>query len=996
MNKRIVNCRKRFSCRKKFRKIIESTKLHEHVDNRPFVKVKILDDEFTALLDSGASVSVLGKNCLEFIEKNNIKIRPFSSHVSTADGSRKNVLGHCKLPITFKNVTQDINFYMVPSLAQDVYLGVDFWSLFALAPNIIPQIASIDDVNVQKDGALFHELTPIQKLQLDNVILQFPSYEKSGLGCTNLLEHHIDTGDATPIKAKHYPLSPPRQKEVYEELDRLLKLGVIEESNSPWCSPVVNVRKPGKVRLCLDSRRVNAITKKDSYPLPHINGLLSRLKDTYFISGIDLKDAFFQIKLTESSKEKTAFAVPGRPLYQYRVMPFGLCNGPQTMSRLMDKVVPSRLRENVFIYLDDLLVCSPTFEHHLKLLGEVATCLRNANLTINVGKSKFCQKEIKYLGYRIGNGCLKVDPDKVIAIKDFPIPKSPRQVRRFVGMANWYRGFISNFADLSGPLTDCLQKTGKPFQLTPEAISSFEKLKEALSSAPVLAQPDFEKEFIIQCDASRVGVGGVLFQVTDSGEEKPIAFVSQKLNKAQRNYTVTELECLAAVVCVKRFRPYIEGLPFRIITDHCSLKWLMTQKDLSGRLARWSLKLQRYDFRMEHRKGSLNVVPDALSRFDVDEININHAFPEIELDSDEFNSSEYESLRNVIETDKTSFPDLCVSGKHICKRVKFRRGNDEEEDSLWRLWLPKSLTNKAIGNAHSSTCHGGYFKTLAKVRELYFWPKMAKDVRKFVHECGECKMIKPANKVLKPPMGEQFKTVRPFQRLYCDFLGPYPCSKQRNTQLLIVLDHFTKFIFLHPMRSATSINTIDFFQNQLFACFGVPQYVHTDNGKQFVSKEMQDFFELYGVTHIRTGLYSPQANASERVNREIVSKIRFLMKDEKDHTNWDKCIPTILTVLRSDYHTSIECSPYYALFGQNMCRHGSSYTLLSKLEMLQDDTLIHRSDRLSKIREKISNNLDIAHERSNKVYNLRSRIKTLRQVKSSIENTTLLAICRKV
>ena len=172
-----------------------------------------------------------------------------------------------------------------------------------------------------------------------------------------------------------------------------------------------------------------------------------------------MKDAFLQIKLSESSKEKTAFAIPGKPLYHYKFMPFGLCNGPQTMSRLMDKVIPSKMRENVFIYLDDLLVCSSDFQSHMKLLSEVASCLRKAKLTINVGKSKFCQKEIRYLGYIVGNGCLKVDPDKVKSINEFPLPKTPKQVRRFVGMANWYRSFINNFSALSSPLTDCLKKS---------------------------------------------------------------------------------------------------------------------------------------------------------------------------------------------------------------------------------------------------------------------------------------------------------------------------------------------------------------------------------------------------------------------------------------------------------------------------------------------------------------------------------------------------------
>lgn len=507
---KILKCRIRFKKRKEIRKLLESTIL-SGPDDRPFVKVDIFDKNIVGLLDSGANVSVLGKNCLEFIKDFNVPFRQMKSSVGTANGSRNSVIGYCQLPVTFRGVTKTIIFYLSPSLTQEAYFGVDFWKMFALAPDIIPPTPSITVNSISLDQSKFHSLTPEQQLLLDKTILQFPSYEKLGLGCTDLVEHHIDTGDAVPIKSKHYPMSPPRQDEAYQEIERLLSMGVIEESNSPWCSPVVLVRKPGKVRLCVDSRKLNAVTKKDSYPLPHINGLLSRLQDTFFITGIDLKDAFLQIKLTETSKEKTAFVIPGKPLYHYTKMPFGLCNGPQTMSRLMDRVIPSRLREHVFIYLDDLLVCSSDFETHIKILSEVASCLRKAKLTINVSKSKFCQREIRYLGYIVGNGCLKVDPEKVTSIREFPLPKTPRQVRRFVGMANWYRSFINNFSNLAGPLTDCLKKSSKPFCLTESAKESFSKLKEALSTAPVLAQPDFKREFIIQCDASKVGVGGVLF-----------------------------------------------------------------------------------------------------------------------------------------------------------------------------------------------------------------------------------------------------------------------------------------------------------------------------------------------------------------------------------------------------------------------------------------------------------------------------------------------------
>lgn len=324
-----------------------------------------------------------------------------------------------------------------------------------------------------------------------------------------------------------------------------------EVSNSSWNSPITLVQKGSKNRLCLDVRKLNSRTIKDAYPLPHIEGILSRLQDTTFISAIDLKDAFWQIPLEEKSREKTSFTVPGRPLYQFTVMPFGLCNAAQRMCRLMDKVIPSVIRSNVFVYLDDLLVCSASFEEHIILLGDVAKCLDRANLTINVEKSKFCYKEVRYLGFVVGNGLIRTDDQKVKAVAEFPEPKTPRQLRRFLGMTGWYRRFVRDYASVAAALHDCLTKDRvKKFSLTLEAKHSFECLKQCLISAPVLRNPDFSRKFYIQCDASSQGVGGVLFQIDDEGNEHPISYMSAKLNKAQRNYSVTELECFAAVLSV--------------------------------------------------------------------------------------------------------------------------------------------------------------------------------------------------------------------------------------------------------------------------------------------------------------------------------------------------------------------------------------------------------------------------------------------------------------
>lgn len=253
---------------------------------------------------------------------------------------------------------------------------------------------------------------------------------------------------------------------------------------------------------------------------------------------MDLKFAFWQIPLEEKSRSYTAFTIPGRPLYQYVVMPFGLCNAAQRLCRLMDRVIPEELKSNVFVYLDDLLIISANFEEHLKLLTKVAECLGKANLTIGLNKSRFCFRELKYLGFIVGAGVMRTDPEKVDAIRRIPIPKSVREVRSFLGTAGWYRRFIRNFSTMTASLTDLIKK-GIKFKVTDEAMESFNKLKHALTTAPILAHPDFRERFYIQCDASNYGVGAVLFQLDKQKNERPIAFFSQKLNMAQRNYSVT-------------------------------------------------------------------------------------------------------------------------------------------------------------------------------------------------------------------------------------------------------------------------------------------------------------------------------------------------------------------------------------------------------------------------------------------------------------------------
>lgn len=946
-------------------------------DERPYGIVELEGKELKGLLDSGANVSVLGKDAIQLLSELGKSVIKVHSKVSTSDGTSHPIVGAISLVTKYKNIKKPHLYYVVPSLSQFLYLGFDFWKSFNIAPEIhttnqISEIFTTPDLPEERPENDRHILSEVDSLRLEMVQALFPSSTDLGLGHTTFLTHKIDTGDHEAIKSRHYPVSPKVQTLMYEELDRMLRIGAIEESESPWNSPVVLIRKPGKNRLCLDSRKLNSVTKKLAYGLPNINGLLSRLSDTFYISCIDLKDAFWQVELEESSKEKTAFTVPGRPQYQFRVMPFGLCNAAQRLCQLMDKVFPVSMRDHLSVYLDDLLVFSNSFEEHLSDLTEVARRLRLAGLTVNMQKSRFCYREVKYLGHIIGHGMIRPDPEKISAIENFPVPCSVRQVRRFVGMCGYYGKFIENYSSLSGPLTDTIRKQGK-FQMSPEALESFNKLKSALVREPILVHPNFDLPFSIHCDASKYGVGACLMQRDTNGNEKVICYFSKKLTNSQRNYSVTELECLAAVLAVEKFRPYVELHEFTIVTDHSALKWLMSQKDLNGRLARWSLRLQRFEFSIQHRKGQLNVVPDALSRGD-DVAEISNNMPVVDLESPAFKSDEYTALIQVVKDNGNHLPDVKVSEGFAYKRDCFRKGQPYEEFNVWKLWLPTELTADLIVKTHESddNLHLGVGKTIKKLRQLYFWPGLNKQVNAIVTSCEKCKSMKSSNVVLRAEMGQPFEATRPFQHIYIDYLGPYPRSRRGNVYILVVLDYLTKFPIFVPVKNATSNLTVEVLEKDVFSLFNVPETLLSDNGSQFRSGTFKSFLESYGIKHLLTPIYSPQANASERLNRSIIQGIR--MQLQADHTRWDEGLTSIAFALRSAVHDSIGVSPHFAMFGTNKICHASAYDLLRKLDCLAEPEMqTDYAGKIQKVQETLLQNIKRAHERNEKNYNLRSR-----------------------
>ena len=425
--------------------------------------------------------------------------------------------------------------------------------------------------------------------------------------------HDVDVGNAEPVKQHPYRLNPSKQKYLKEEIKYLLENDFIEPSNSSWSSPCILVPKPdGSYRMCTDYRKVNCVTKTDTFPIPRMDDCIDKVGKARYVTKFDLLKGFWQVPLTDRAKEISAFVTPDG-LFQYKVMPFGMKNSPASFQRLINKVIADL--EGCEAYIDDVIIYSDTWEEHLRIIREFFKRLSRAMLTINLSKSEFGQAQVTYLGHVVGQGEVKPVSAKVEAIAKFPQPVSKKQLMRFLGMAGYYRRFCPNFAAVAEPLTQLLSKRVK-FIWSERCDKAFDELKAMLQSAPVLAAPDFRSPFKLAVDASDVAAGAVLLQEDDEGVEHPVCYFSKKFNKSQRNYSTIEKECLALVLALQQFEVYVSssGLPIVVYSDHNPLVFIHKMKNKNQRLLRWSLMLQEYVLEIRHIKGKDNVIADCLSR----------------------------------------------------------------------------------------------------------------------------------------------------------------------------------------------------------------------------------------------------------------------------------------------------------------------------------------------------------------------------------------------
>ena len=830
-------------------------------------------------------------------------------------------------------------------------------------PAVPVRAVSAEASRVEKLFALLPKeevsLTEDQQQKLNSCLVhhhQAFSLEEGERGETDQIQMHIDTGDSPPKKQHLRRMPFAVRQEVAHQLQRMQEMGVIRPSTSPWSSPIVLVRKKdGTLRFCVDYRHLNSVTKADTYPLPRIDDLLDQLGKSRHFSTLDLASGYWQIPVDPASCEKTAFTTH-RGLFEFQVMPFGLKNAPAVFQRLMEQVLrrlnPEDGPDFVSVYIDDVLVFSPSFEEHVDHVSQVLNALHNANLKLKPTKCHFFRQEVEYLGHLLTTEGLKPNPSNTSAVINFPPPSCLQQLRQFLGLASYYRRFIPGFAKIAYPL-HFLTKKGVKFAWSEECQEAFQTLKEKLTSPPVLCYPDFARDFVLETDASTKGLGAVINQIQGDGRPHPVAYASRALTPAESNYAITELETLAVVWACSHFHAYLYGHNVVIYTDHSAVKAILGAPSLNGKHARWWTKVYGSgirDIQIQHRTGRENTNADALSRSPQ-----MPAPPEGTVEAEvqvatvstsaELNDMDVEQLLELPPA--TSVPDDFgaeqLKDPHLAELISYLAKEDLPQDphrahkiaakaSMFamvdnilyfidpkrrnrkRAVVPQHLRQTIMEENHSGPMAGHFSgnRVYSALARSWWWPGMYSDVEHHCRICPQCAFVSGAKHSQKPLL-QPIPVQRAFQIVGIDIMD-LPKTDKGNQHVVVLQDFLTKWPLVYPVPDQKTHRVVKLFTEELVPMFGVPEALLSDRGTNLLSNLMLDICEILGTKKLNTTSYHPQCDGMvERLNRTLKSMLR--KHAATFGPQWDRYLPGVLWAYRNTPHESTGEKPSFLLFG---------------------------------------------------------------------------------
>lgn len=886
-------------------KIVYKDKMSVSKDKKPVVVLKINNVSCKALIDSGSDVNIISVDVYNAIGKP--QLQSDSLGITGIGMSTVRSLGKCKVRVCVDDYYYDeVTFHVLSRdfIPYEVIIGQELLN----EVTVVLQGSSVRFVSHEWErlGCFASEVCSCESVVghmknstlKDEVIQCVQKYQPNQTKETPL-QLKIVLKDEVPVTQRPRRLSLAEQRTVEEQVDEWLHNGIIQVSYSEYSSPLVLVKKKdGTTRVCIDYRLLNKKMIKDEFPMPLIEDLIDKVKDAKVFSVLDLKNGFFHLKISEESIPYTAF-VTHHGQYEFLRAPFGLSVSPKYFMRFITIVFKDLIKENIMmIFIDDIIIPARSEKEAVSRLKRVLEVAVEYGLEINWKKAKLICHEIEYLGHLIKDGEVRPSPEKVDAVARYPEPCNTKQIQSFIGLTSYFRKYIKEYARVAKPLTDMMKKDVE-FVFGQQQRDAFNTLKKKLMSDPVLKIYDPALPTEVHTDASSQAIAAILMQKHPEGGIHPVRYMSRRTNEAEMKYSSYELEALAIVEGVKKFRHYLFGIHFKIVTDCQAFELTLRKKDLTPKVARWVLLLDEYDYEVEHRAGARMQHTDALSRMPyVAAVVSLHEEMRLAQERDE----ELNAIRQLIEKEG-QYLDYCLNN-----RVLFK--GDQQQ-----IVVPKMMEKEIIKRVHNKG-HFASRKMKEAISKDYYIKNVEKKIEEIVSSCIPCLLATRKDGKQEGYLNPIQKEGTPLHTLHLDHVGPLTDTRKCYNHILTMVDGFSKFVWLFPTKSTTTAEVLSKLEIHQ-QTFGNPIRFITDRGTAFTSGAFQKYCEDEQIQHVPVTTGVPRGNGQvEIMHRTIISVLTKMCI--ADPSLWYRHVAGVQKALNSTYQRSIDTSPFELMLGTKM------------------------------------------------------------------------------
>lgn len=937
------------------------------------IPVQIGDQETTALLDTGSAVTILSYSIFNQLQGKieltgaPICLNSFGRNTQKSIGSfdTKLRVGMCEVSANVVVVPDHMMMYnmligrdvisqgelkvhkdgMIEfSIENNTEYIVDNTNVLGNSSSLLSEeFSKICQIDVSETVDVSHIRSQTVKCEVREIVASYTPKVPS----SPPIQMKLELSDNTPVHRPPRRLAPQEREAVAKQIEEWLRDGIIQHSRSPYASPIVVVRKKnGSNRLCVDYRELNVKIIKDRYPLPVIEEVLEQLANARVFSTLDLKNGFFHVGIEQKSRSCTAFITPDGH-YEFLRVPFGLCNSPAVFQYFINTVFRDLIKAKiVVVYMDDLIIPGVDEIDNLNNIKKVLKVAAENGLLIQFSKCQFVMRKVNFLGHILEAGLVRPSEEKTEAIRSYPQPKNIKQVMSFLGLAGFFRRFVPGFSLIAKPLSD-LTRAEVVFKFEKEQIVAFNALKTILCEKPVLKLYDESRETELHTDASKWGFGACLLQRHD-GILHPVFYYSRKTSPAETKYSSYELEVLAVISALKKLRVYLLGLKFKIITDCKAFQQTMTKRDISAKIARWALQLEEFDCSVEHRAGTAMRHVDALSRC-----------PEV-LAIEDGVRGQIKARQAADEKCQNIINNLNTNGSF--KDFQFNRGVLYWfKDGRYLVVVPQSMQTQILRKVHELG-HKSVRRMMETTNHDYYIDSLESKCKKIVSNCVDC-ILASRKAGHQEGWMSPIDVGTPLSTYHVDHLGPLPSTIKAYKYLFVVVDSFTKFTWIYPVKDTSVAEVLKRLELQKNV-FGQPGRLITDRGSAFTSTDFKDYCKAEKIEHraITTGV--PRGNGQvERTHAIIIPILTKL--SVQNPLKWYQHVYKVQRFINASKSRSTGKTPFEMLIGVPM--RNPEDTELAKI--LEEELRADFENERDEIRKVAKETIERVQEQNRKYYN---------------------------